>query len=531
MMRMFHHIVLAAVCALSLAVNACGGFHATADGQVEACLLTLDSLVSDTMPRQHKPAEGAGLAARYHHYDKLIFDSAYKYAGLCIDSCQLRGDDAGTALWRLYKVRALTSAALFDEATALLDSVNPKDLRPDDLPQYYNRLCVLYLFKGQFAQGTPYAALYNDSVQHYREAVLSTADSTTFLYRNTLANATCDKGDVDAAIAMTEDLLATLTPGTHDYSVAAITLAIFYGKRGDHDRQMLLLAQSATSDIKGHIMETSALRELSAMLFERGDVERAYSYLKRSIADANTYGTRLRNAQAAAIVPHVVEVYESKQQRQQQRITTLLYCMMALVAALVIAFALTLWLQRKLRQANARLNAANDEQRRTLTMLQQAYAQLHETSGIKEQYLARLLALCSTFIEDAHDQWRRASKWLRDGKQRELKTMLTTDNAYAQNTKLFHQNFDAAFLNIYPGFVEAVNALLRPDEQIVVDENERLSSDLRLLALMRLGITDNAQIASILRTNVTTIYSYRSRLRSRAIDKATFEDDVMHIDA
>ena len=116
-------------------------------------------------------------------------------------------------------------------------------------------------------------------------------------------------------------------------------------------------------------------------------------------------------------------------------------------------------------------------------------------------------------------------------KQRELKTMLTTDNAYAQNTKLFHQNFDAAFLNIYPGFVEAVNALLRPDEQIVVDENERLSSDLRLLALMRLGITDNAQIASILRTNVTTIYSYRSRLRSRAIDKATFEDDVMHIDA
>ena len=514
---------------LAVLLSGCGDSAPArnADAEFDALCHSLDLLVANSahtditlqvarVRRAHRNLSLDDYTRIYDIYENFKFDSAYRYSGLCLDIARRAGDVDLIHRWQLNRARILSTAALFDEAQAILDSIVPSQLSRDNLAQYYNRYCVLYLFKSQFAQGTPYQEQYNDSLQHYRTLVLATADSTSFLFKNTQANALCREGHVDEAIARMEQLLATLRPGTHDHAVVASTLAYYYSLTGDDARQRQLLAMSAMSDIKSNTMENSALRELSAILFARGDVDRAYTYLKRSIADANTYGTRLRNVQSAALIPHIVKVYEASQARQQQRITRLLYVMTALAVALLLAAVALWWLVRKTLRANRHVNEVN--------------VKIREASGIKEQYLARFLALCSSFIEDAHDNWRAATKLMREGKTSQLRSFLTADAAYSRNTKAFHRNFDTAFLTIYPGFIEQVNRLLRTDEQIVVAADEKLSSDLRLLALIRLGITDNEQIASILRTSVNTIYTYRSRLRNRAIDKDSFEDAIKQID-
>ena len=114
---------------------------------------------------------------------------------------------------------------------------------------------------------------------------------------------------------------------------------------------------------------------------------------------------------------------------------------------------------------------------------------------------------------------------------KELKAQLKSPHFDYENATLFYQNFDSAFLNIYPNFIKEVNNLLEQDQHIEPKENEQLTRELRILALIRLGITDNKEIASILRASIATIYTYRSRLKARAMSKDTFEDDIKHIQA
>ena len=118
----------------------------------------------------------------------------------------------------------------------------------------------------------------------------------------------------------------------------------------------------------------------------------------------------------------------------------------------------------------------------------------------------------------------------RDRKLEDLYAELKSNTALNEGIRLFHQNFDTAFLNIYPRFVEEVNRLLTPENRFEVSgDAKKLSTELRVLALIRLGINDNQRIADILRSSITTIYTYRSKLKAKAVSKDTFEDDVCKI--
>ena len=78
----------------------------------------------------------------------------------------------------------------------------------------------------------------------------------------------------------------------------------------------------------------------------------------------------------------------------------------------------------------------------------------------------------------------------------------------------FYEMFDNAFLQLYPRFVEEFNELLKPGSRIELKKGERLNTELRIFALIRLGINDSSRIASLLRYSVNTIYNYRARIKT-----------------
>jgi hypothetical protein len=381
------------------------------------------------------------------------------------------------------------------------------------------------------AQYTPYFNDYIQKAQYYRQLIIQTAPKDSYDYIFSLATYTCETGNPDKAIQMMEDYLPKLDVSTRDYSIVTSTLAYFYQCKGDRERQEFYLLLSAISDEQGAIRENNSLRTLAEILMARGENDIAYRYLYQSITEARFYGSRLRMMQVGRMAPQIMNLYD-KERAQTQRNTYIYLGIISFISLILFGImAYTLVLLRKKKAAGRQIEAMN----KTLTahneQIQAVNSQMKEANRIKDEYIGRFLELSSNLIKQGEERSKQLNRLARDRKLEELYAELKSSQAINSGIRMFHQNFDEAFLNIYPAFISEVNKLLTPDNAFVISEGDsrRLTTELRILALIRLGISDNQDIADILRSSITTIYTYRSKLKSRSVNKDTFEDDVRKI--
>ena len=325
--------------------------------------------------------------------------------------------------------------------------------------------------------------------------------------------------------------------GERMYSIITSTMSFYYSQLGDKEHQMEYLIKSAESDLEGCIRENTSLRAIADRLFDEGDIDRAYRYMRVAVDDANFYGTRLRNIQASRIVPKILSAYQTKQEQGHRKMMWLLGIISVIALLLVCGVIAIYQLLKRYRRLNEQKKAINEELRHVNAQLGETVEELHDANGLlqereqlKEQYIARFMALSSKFIDRGEEQRKALYRLYRDRKTEDLARELKSTNFGNENARLFYEDFDNAFLNIYPTFVDEVNKLLQEDGKIEVKQGKRLTTESRVLALIRIGITDNQSIAAILRASLTTIYTYRSKLKARAIDKDTFENDVKAID-
>jgi cell division protein FtsB len=295
---------------------------------------------------------------------------------------------------------------------------------------------------------------------------------------------------------------------------------------------------SAISDLRGAILENNALRELAALLMERGEYERAYRYLSRASNDAQQYGSRLRGMQVARLTPYISKAYDAERERTQHR-TNVLLVIISLIAVLLGCFIFfNFWLlkkrrtdNRKIQQMNTVLSQHNEKMQTLNTQLSTLNTQMKEANRIKDEYIGRFLELCSSLIHRDEERSKRLNRLARDRKMEQLYAELKSTASINEGVRMFHQNFDTAFLNIYPDFISEVNRLMTPENRFETEDDPtmKLTTELRVLALIRLGISDNQKIADILRSSISTIYTYRSKLKSRAQQKDSFEEDIRNI--
>ena len=466
----------------------------------------------------------------YDEYLAFNFDSAHHYIKKNIEILQTLNDANLKAGSLIRMAHILAVSGLFEKADAMLGEVSPSQLSTEKKVEYYNQKAELFLYHSEMAQYSPYFKEYIDSAQYYRQLILQIAPKESFEYITNMANYTSEKGNEDQAIRIFEDYLPSIRQGDRRYSIITSTLAYFYSRKQQSDMQEKYLLLSAISDLRGTILENNSFRELSAILLERGDYSKAYSYLSQASDDAQLYGSRLRSVQAARLSPLITKAYDAERAQAQRR-TNILLIILSLIALLLlgsIIYTLSLMRKRclvneKIKKMNAELSQHNDE-------IRVMNAQMKEANRIKDEYIGRFLELCSNLIHHGEERLKKMNRLARERKLEELYAELKSNAPINGGIRMFHQNFDTAFLNIYPNFVNEVNSLMTEGNGFDVgEETNKLTTELRVLALIRLGIQDNQKIADILRSSITTIYTYRSKLKSRARNKDSFEDDIRQI--
>ncbi len=473
----------------------------------------------------------------YEEYLAFRFDSAYHYINRNMQSLLTASDPERRAACAIRMAHILSVSGIFNNARLLLGSISPAQVSVETRIAYYNQQAELNLYRSEMAQYTPYFMDYIDSTQYYRQLLLQIAPKESFEYITNRASYSCEQGDVKGAIRQFEEYLPTLRPGDRRYSIVASTLAYFYWKDENPKQQEHYLLLSAVSDLRGAILENNALRELAAILMERGEYERAYRYLSRASNDAQQYGSRLRSMQVARLTPLITKAYDAGRERAQLHTSRLLTAISVIALLLFCLILFNFYLlykrhitNRKINMMNGELSRHNEEMQIVNAQLSTLNSQMKEANRIKDEYIGRFLELCSALIHRGEERHKFFNRLARDRKLEDLYAELKSGTAINEGIKLFHTNFDTAFLNIYPDFISEVNRLMTPDNQFeVMPDSTRLTTELRVLALIRLGITDNQKIADILRSSITTIYTYRSKLKARSISKDTFEEDIQKI--
>ena len=474
----------------------------------------------------------------YEEYAAYKYDSAYSCVSECVRLAQAMGDRGLLNESYLNLAHILSTACLMDKAQQVLAQIDTTMLSTQQLVQYHRTRTDLLIYQAEYMQGTRYAEEYVRQLVETRRGIIRlNVPHDDINYLVTLAECEADNGHHEQAIALLDSLLVNYHSGERIYSIITSTMAFHYSQMGDTLRQMEYLIKSAESDLDGCIRENTAMRAIADRLFDEGDIDRAYRYMRVAVDDANFYGTRLRNIQASHIVPKILDAYQTKQEQSHRNILWLLG-LISVIALLLVGGVVAIYqLLKRYRRLNEQKRTINEQLLQVNAQLGVTVDQLHESNGLlrereklKEEYIARFLTLSSRFIDRGEEQRKALYRLYRDRKTEDLARELKSTHHGSENAQLFYENFDNAFLNIYPTFVDEVNKLLQEGGKIEVKPGKRLTTESRVLALIRIGITDNQSIANILRASLTTIYTYRSKLKARAIDKDSFEDSVKAVD-
>ena len=466
----------------------------------------------------------------YDEYLAFNFDSALYYIRQNVEGPQMLHHPDSIAASMIRMAHILAVSGLFDKASQMLQRIPLRQLSVDNQVAYYNQCAELSLYRSEMAEHSPFYQDYMDSLLHHRDQILQLAPRGSYDDVFNRATQLGERGKIDEGIRLLEDLLRRYHQGDRHYSIITSTLAYFYAKKKVPEQQEYYYLLSAISDVRGAILENNSLRELACILMERGDFERAYAYLLAASKDAQLYGSRLRSMQTARLSPLITQAYDLQREQAQRRTSILLTVLSVITLLLLVTIIYTLSLIKKRRIANERISRMNDELMRHNQEIQSMNTQMKESNRIKDEYIGRFLELSSNLIERSEERNRQLNRLARDRKLEELYAQLKSATFTNEGVRLFYQNFDTAFLNIYPDFITEINKLMLPGEQFDMgDRSDRLTTELRVLALIRLNITDNQKIADILRSSLSTIYTYRSKLKARALAKDRFEDDVRMI--
>lgn len=434
------------------------------------------------------------------------------------------------------KADVAAHAGLFGEAAEILNSINESGLDKKNLESYYSAYCDLYQYQIEYSDASEYTEPLVKLREIYIDSIGKIASPSSINYVVNRAASEARNGNFNNAELMLLEQLDNYQSGDRNYSILSSILADIYKQQGDRDNYTKYLGKSAISDLQGAVKENMAMRALATVCFEEGDLERAERYLRQSFADANFYAARMRNAQSSRMLPIIGEAYTS-QQKKMTRSLRLLVIFLSIISLGFIGIAgYAIIQEKKVRKVNkktsgmlAEVSALSKELSELNKELSLKNQELRSSDVLKEQYAGLFMEYCSMAIS-ALQQYQQSLK-VTAAQGSMLSLVKKIDSSLVENKTLaeFYSRFDEAILNIYPRFVEKFNALLKPEEIIELKPKEALNTELRVFALIRIGITDSEKIAKFLRCSITTVYTYRSKIKKRALNPDKFEDDLMQI--
>jgi tetratricopeptide (TPR) repeat protein len=454
------------------------------------------------------------------NYESFVCDSAEVYINQNITLARTLGNQTYTTDSRLKLAFVYSLSGLFVQATEILNSIDYDALNAGQKVRYCWYRIRYYENYIKYTANPELSALYNREIDLLRERLLGLLEPGSEEHLKEQAFELQARGDYAGALEILRGVFSKQQPDTHTYAMAAMSLAKVYRLMGDTTAEDRYLKLAAITDLRFGVKENEALLALAMNLFERGDIERSYNYISVALADANFYNSRFRNTVIARVQPVIESNYLSRINRQRRNLIFSVVLVSVFGVGLIVALRVVSRQIRIVSKARLHLRKMNGE----LVALNR---RLGEANIVKEKYIGHFMNRCVTYIDRLDTYRKDVNRKVKSGQFDRI--YKPSDKELEKEIEELYVNFDEAFLRLYPDFVSEFNSLLVPGARYE-PEGGRLNTELRIFALMRLGITNINQIAEFLHCSQQTIYNYRSKVRNRACrETRNLEEEVQRL--
>lgn len=475
----------------------------------------------------------------YLEYRVYDADSALHYINKNIQLAQQTNNRTWEVVSLLEQSFVLTSSGLLTEALKAVSDIQPEELPQNLRSEYFGRLCTLYSrLRDYSSENSQLSEHYNNLQKAFRDSVYLTATPDELRYWNCRAWLYLGTPEIEPVKQAFEENKQTLSNDSRKYSIATYNLSAIYRSENNESKYLENLILSAMADIRSVNGDIGSLQEIAEYLFKHGEIDRAYNYILYCSQKAMLFHNRVRIVKMSHLQNQIYKAYQEQSRTQQKRLQASLIAVSFLFLVLIGAFLFIRKQMRRLKEANLKLDSTNQKlsvnmdalstahqrleevnmQLKDLnTQLHEVNDQLRESNYVKEEYIGYVFNICSTYISKLEEFRKNINRKLKVGQIEDVKAITDSSATASNELKEFYQNFDTIFLHLYPDFVGDFNALLLPEERIELKEGELLNTELRIHALIRLGITDSVKIADFLHCSAQTVYNNRLRTRNKSI--------------
>lgn len=487
----------------------------------------------------HQSGEKYQLAFRlYEQYKSFMNDSALYYLKEAENQAAKQGKTADVGNCMALKAFQCSTVGYYNEALAFLKSINKQQLDSIGLRNYYQSQMHVYGELGYYSIIPSMKEQYFKLQTTYRDslfALLDHQDQDYLMYRIQELNG---RGNKEEARKISDQWVRQVSPESRDYAIACYYRWL---SNESPDEAMYWLAQSALSDVRHAVMDQASLLSLAEILNDKGDLDRSYRYIRFTWDCNNRFNTRMRSWQITPILNVIENNYQKAVERNTKGLTMSIVAVSALALLLLIALFLVHRRREQLASArnalhesnaqlstvNAQLSAQKDELSALNAQLSTLNAQLTESNRVKEEYIGRFMSLCAQYIDKLDNYRKMVNRKMKNKELDELFQISKSTELKEKELEELYENFDTVFLHLFPNFVDGFNALLQPEMRIHPKGENRLTTDIRIFALIRLGFEDSSKIAEFLHYSVNTIYNYRARIKNGALgNREEFETRV-----
>lgn len=485
----------------------------------------------------------------YQGYSAFSSDSALKYSNEALTIAR----NLDRELWvddvLLNRAYIISATGMFEDARNTLAQINTSNLTPRAFLDYCETMVFVQTHADQYADVRNAIMPYSNATDSLLEQLCADLPANDPDYYWIAGwNALRSQETATQMIPPLERELQNARFETRTEAKNAWMLSALYNKMGDQDNRLKYLILSAMADVRGAVREMASLEEIAELTFEAGDLDHANSYISYCIQCANEYRNRVRIVSMANMQYLISQAYEAQNTAQAAEINRYFFVLIGILILLTVAFVVIFLQLRRVRQRGRELDNANAQLSQRMEELQDAREQLQaaneslsalyssvkddakelaRVNDAKEKYIADIFSICSEDISKLDEFRKKINRMIMAGRFDEVRQLTKNPELSHTELKELYANFDRIFLQIYPDFIADFNSLLRPGEQIELKKGEMLNTELRIYALVRLGLNDSVKISRFLHCSVQTVYNTRMRIRSRSdVPRDEFADRV-----
>ncbi|HWZ15400.1 MAG TPA: DUF6377 domain-containing protein [Mucilaginibacter sp.] len=460
----------------------------------------------------------------YEEYKSYQFDSAYVYTQKLLTISIAAGNVPKQYETKIKLGFILLSSGMFKETFDCLNHINTRLLDDSAKLAYYSLKARAFSDLADYNNDKNYAPADNASSIKYLDSAIAIAKPGSFDQLMRLGDKQLRTGEINPPSQYYTKLLDHYHLTAHQRAMVATGLSFFYEGPYQSDTRTNLLTIGAINDIRSSTKETLAIFKLGQQMYLDGNLKDAYIFIQQAMDDAQYYGARLRKIKIGAVLPIVAAQKIIASENDKQRFL-IYFLSIAAVAILITLISFIVFIQLKRLKAKEKIIEEKNVQ------LEKINDRLIEDTHIKEEYIGYFFNVISGYILKLEKLKRNVERKLSIKKYEDILLSVNEINIKKERETLFY-TFDHIFLKIFPNFITAFNSMLKPEDQIWPKEHEVLNTDLRIFALMRLGISDNETIANILEYSVNTIYVYKMRIKAKAlVSSDQFDHKIMAIKA